>query len=69
MSDINKKSELDEYGVWVKKPPVDNTEPPHEEPPIVNASFIEQAVASDIDIEKNLSDFDIESIGQDLKKD
>ena len=69
MSDINKKSELDEYGVWVKKPPVDNTEPPHEETPIVNASFIEQAVASDIDIEKDLSDFDIESIGQDLKKD
>lgn len=64
MSDISeKKSELDEYGVWVKKPPVDNQEnaAPAEDP-VVDASFIEQAAASDMELEQDLADFDIDSL-------
>ena len=58
MSDFSdNKSELDEYGVWVKKPPVENeiTDTPAEEP-VVDASFIEQAAASDQVIEQDLAE-------------
>ena len=64
MSDFSdNKSELDEYGVWVKKPPVENeiTDTPAEEP-VVDASFIEQAAASDQVIEQDLAEFDIDSL-------
>lgn len=67
MSDFSdNKSELDEYGVWVKKPPVENenTDAPAEEP-VVDASFIEQAAASDQVIEQDLAEFDIDSLAID----
>ena len=67
MSDFSdNKSELDEYGVWVKKPPVENeiTDTPAEEP-VVDASFIEQAAASDQVIEQDLAEFDIDSLAID----
>ncbi|WP_407396918.1 hypothetical protein [Treponema sp.] len=67
MSDISDKhSELDEYGVWVKKPSSTNTEKespaPAAEEPTVDASFITQAAATDLEIEQDLADFDIDSL-------
>ncbi|MBQ0040065.1 MAG: hypothetical protein KBS64_06535 [Treponema sp.] len=68
MSDMSEnKSELDEYGVWVKKPPVgapaEETSPAEE--PVVDASFIEQAAAAatDKEIEQDLAEFDIDALG------
>ncbi|MDO4506928.1 MAG: hypothetical protein Q4B64_08255, partial [Spirochaetales bacterium] len=65
MSDFSdNSSELDKYGVWVKKTTSANEEkevPPVEEP-VVDASFITQSAATDFEIEQDLADFDIDSL-------
>ena len=65
MSDFSdNSSELDKYGVWVKKTTSSNEEKeiqPSEEP-VVDESFITQSAASDFEIEQDLAEFDIDSL-------
>ena len=67
MSDFSdNSSELDKYGVWVKKTTTANEEkevPPVEEP-VVDASFIAQSAATDFEIEQDLADSDIHSLAE-----
>lgn len=72
MNDFSENnSELDKYGVWVKKTSkeshIEENNIPEE--PIVDASFIEQSAATDLEIEQDLANFDIDSISNTLSTD
>ncbi|MCQ2240606.1 hypothetical protein [Treponema sp.] len=67
MNDFSENSsELDKYGVWVKKPSSADTEKetPEVEEPTVDASFITQSAATDLEIEQDLAEFDIDSLSE-----